>query len=187
MIRIGSIEQIDYAAKRVRVRSGKVLTNWLNWRTARAGTTKTWEPPSLGEQVMILSPSGVLENGIVMPSIYCEQFDAPSSNPDLHLTRYPDGAEISYNHATGALIATGIKTATVVASTSVTLDTPLTKVTGELEVDGMITYHNGMTGDAGGAANSITINGNLIHTGGQLSSNGIVLHTHTHPGVGGPQ
>jgi phage baseplate assembly protein V len=135
---------------------------------------------------MILSPSGVLDNGIVMHSIYSDEFDAPSVNPDLHLREYPDGAKISYNHATGALVATGIQTAVVEASSQVTLDTPHVRITGTLEVDGMLTYHNGMTGEAGEADNSITITGNLIHAGGQLSSNGIVLHTHTHPGTGGP-
>lgn len=186
MIRIGSILDIDYAARLVRVKSGKLDSNWLEWRPSRAGTTKTWDPPSIGEQVMILSPSGVIENGIVMPSIYCDDFDAPSDDPALHMTEYPDGATISYNHSTGELIAHGVKTALVEASTQVTLDTPHVRITGTLEVDGMLTYHNGMTGEAGDADNSITINGNLIHIGGELSSNGIVLHTHTHPGTGGP-
>ncbi|MFQ6333192.1 phage baseplate assembly protein V [Methylophilus sp. 3sh_L] len=186
MIRFGSIEQIDFAAKRVRVRSGNVLTNWLQWRVGRAGRTKEWDPPDIGEQVMIFSPSGVIENGIVTPSIYCDDFDASSSDPNVHMREYPDGARISYNHSTGELIAHGVKTALVEASTQVTLDTPHVHLTGALEVDGPIIYHNGMTGVAGDADNSITINGNLIHTGGILSSNGIVLHTHTHPGTGGP-
>lgn len=186
LIRFGSIEQIDYAARRVRVKTGNLLTNWLRWRAGRAGTTKEWDPPSIGEQVMILSPSGVIENGIVMPSMYCDEFDAPSANPALHITEYPDGAKISYNHDTGALVATGIKTGLIQADTKITLDTPETIVTGSLEVMKMLTYHNGMTGEAGDADNSITITGNLIHIGGELSSNGIVLHTHTHPGTGGP-
>jgi len=186
IIRLGSIEEIDYAKKRVRVRSGKLLTNWLQWRVGRAGSTKKWEPPSIGEQVMILSPSGVIENGIVSPSIYCDQYDSPSINPALHVTEYPDGAKISYNHATGALEATGIKTGLIKAETRITLDTPHTIVTGALEVMKMLTYRNGMTGYAGESDNSITISGNLIHTDGVLSSQGIVLSTHHHPGTGGP-
>lgn len=186
LIRFGSIEQIDYAARRVRVKTGNLLTNWLHWRAGRAGTTKEWDPPSVGEQVMILSPSGVIENGIVIPSMYCDEFDAPSANPNVHMRQYPDGAAMMYNHATGAMVISGIKTLLVQASEKITFDTPLVKNTGAVEVEGMLTYKNGMTGYAGLSDYSITITGNLIHAGGVLSSNGIVLHTHTHPGTGGP-
>lgn len=193
IIRFGTIAQIDYGEKKVRVQTGDILTNWLNWRVARAGTTRTWNPPTVGEQVMILSPSGELANGLVMPSIYSDEYDAPSADENLHTTHYPDGAVVSYNHATGELIASGIQTGLIQASTSITLDTPMTYLTGQLEVEGLVTYHNGMQGNAGNTGNSVSltgavnINGALIQNGGQLSSNGIVLHTHTHPGTGGPQ
>lgn len=201
MIRLGTVAAVDHAARRVRVQSGELLTQWLKWITPRAGNTRTWDPPTIDEQVMILSPSGVLENGLVMPSVFSDAHDAPSISPDEHVTLYPDGARVAYNHATGALTATGITTALVQAAESVTADTPMThatgnvKIDGTLEVDGLITYHSGMRGEAGGGGGSaIVINGNLIHEDGVLQSNGVVLHTHTHGGVqpgggntGGPQ
>jgi phage baseplate assembly protein V len=122
LIRIGTVFAIDHGARRVRVKSGGVDTNWLKWRVGRAGATRTWDPPTIGEQVMILSPSGVLDNGIVMPSIFSDEFDAPSDNPDEHVVDYPDGARITYNHESGALSATGIKTAAVVASDEIRLE-----------------------------------------------------------------
>ena len=181
MIRIGTIAEVDHAARRVRVQSGLLLTDWLKWRAGRAGATRTWNPPTVGEQVMVLSPSGELANGIVIPSIYSDEHDAPSGDADMHVIVFPDGATITYNHQTGALAATGIKTALVSAETSITLDTPLTHITGQCAIDDLLTYGNGITGTGGDYGNHIV--GNFDHVGGNLISNGIVVHSHHHNGV----
>lgn len=186
LIRIGTIIEVDHANARCRVQLGAIESNWLAFIAQRAGNTQTWSPPTIGEQVIVFSPSGEPANGIVFTGIYSNAHAAPSANPNEHVTQYPDGARISYNHVTGALIAQGIKTGLIQAESMITLDTPMTKITGQLEVEELITYHNGMTGDAGTHGGAVTINGNLIHNGGVLQSNNIVLHTHTHPGTGGP-
>lgn len=183
MIRTGRIAAVDHAGPRVRVQSGDLLTEWLPWQTRRAGNTRTWDPPTVGEQVMVLSPSGEPAAGMVIPALYCQDHPAPDNSPDTHVTEYPDGARISYNHATGALAASGIQTGAIQAAVSVTLDTPLTHCTGKLTVDDLLTYGNGIAGTAG--INNNIINGQLTHVGGDLSSNGIVLHTHTHLGDSG--
>ena len=79
------------------------------------------------------------------------------------------------------ITASGIQTATIQAAVSITLDTPLVHCTGELMVDDLLTYGNGIAGTGGENDNIIT--GDFTHTTGNLSSNGIVLHTHTHTGV----
>lgn len=184
MIRTGRVADVDHAGPRVRVQSGDLLTEWLPWQTRRAGNTRTWDPPTIGEQVMILSPSGEPAAGIVIPALYCHDHPAPDASPNTHVIQFPDGAIIGYDHASHALDITGIATVRVVASESITLDTPYTRVTGQLEIDGLITYHSGMVGEGGGG-NAVTITGDFVHEQGVLASNGIVLHTHTHPGDSG--
>lgn len=184
MIRTGRVAVVDHAGPRVRVQSGDLITDWLPWQTRRAGNTRTWDPPTVGEQVMILSPSGEPAAGIVIPALYCLDHPAPDASPDTHVIAFPDGARIAYDHAAHALDITGVTTVRVVAAESVTLDTPYTHITGQMEVDGLITYHSGMVGEGGGG-NAVTITGDFVHDQGVLSSNGIVLHTHTHPGDSG--
>ena len=186
VIRPGVIAAVDYARALVRVKSGALLTDWLPWLVHRAGKTRTWDPPTAGEAACVLSASGDPAAGIVLPALYTAQNPPPSSSPDEHLVVYPDGARILYNHATGALSATGIKTALIEASESVTVDCPESVFTGNVTVRGRLTYQGGMTGSNNGAA-AATITGAVTQTGGALSSNGIVLSTHTHPGTGGPQ
>ena len=152
LVRLGRIAAVDHDAARCRVQTGGNLTGWLPWLAQRAGTTRTWCPPTVGEQVIILSPSGEPAGGIVLTGLYSELVEAPSTASAEHITEYPDGARIAYNLATGAMSITGIQ--------SLTIDCP-----------------------------QITITGAITQTGGNLSSNGIVLHTHKHGGVmsGGSQ
>ena len=59
-------------------------------------------------------------------------------------------------------------------------------------VEQLLTYQAGLSGT--GSAAGTTISGNISHSGGELSSNGVALHAHQHSGVkaggdcsGGPQ
>lgn len=181
VLRIGTIEQIDHAGARVRVRSGDIVTAWLPWLVWRAGTTSSWSAPTVGEQVLILAPSGDLACAVVLPALYTDARPAPSSNPSQHVIRYPDGATFSYDHATGQADISGVTLVTVHATGAVVIDAPATTVTGTLTVEGLLTYQSGLAGTGGGAGTTIT--GNITQSGGQITSNGIALATHTHGGV----
>ncbi|WP_434629444.1 phage baseplate assembly protein V [Chromobacterium sp. CV08] len=210
LIRFGTIAEVDHASRRVRVKSGGLTSNWMPWGASRAGQTRDWEPPTPGEQVVLLCPSGDPAGGVALLALYSDQFDAPSGSPDEHLRVYPDGARVLYNHATGALTVSGTKTATVQAAERVTLDVPETLITGNVTINGRLTvlgdvmakakatisglfsYLAGMAGQGGAGGASTTITGNITHQGGALSSNGVTLHSHTHPdphggNVGTPQ
>lgn len=98
LIRIGTIDQIDVEQTRVRVKSGENLTGWLPWITARAGTTKNWNPPTLGEQVVLLSPCGDLSQALVLGSLNSDENPAPQNSADLYHVAMPDGTHLTYNH-----------------------------------------------------------------------------------------
>ena len=181
LLRPGTVETVDHGAARVRIRTGELVTDWLPWFVWRAGATSTWSAPTVGEQVLLLAPSGDLAAAIVLPSLYSDAHPAPSTSPNEHVIEFPDGAVITYNHAAGTLTAAGIKTLTIEAATAVTLDTPAALITGTLTVEGLLTYQAGLAGTGGGAGT--TISGSITQTGGALSSNGVVLSTHTHTGV----
>lgn len=200
LVRLGTVAAVDHGNARCRVQLGALLTQWLPWHSIRAGNTRTWSPPTVGEQVMVFSPSGEIAAGIVLTGIYTESHDQPSSSADDHVIAFPDGARISYDHATGHLQVSGIKTATVQASEHVTVDCPENTITGNvlikgtLTVEDLLTYQNGLRGHGGNSGNGNVLTGDFTHTDGNLISNGIVLHTHTHSGVqsggsntGGPQ
>lgn len=198
LIRIGTIAHVDLAdtgAPRVRVQDGQLLTDWLPFGSMRAGTARVWSAPTVGEQVIMLSPSGELASAVVFGSLFCAGIQAPSADPHDHIIDFADGTSVSHNDATGAMVFTGMKTVllqasesvtinttemTVNASGSVTHNTPATTSTGKLTSQGLFTYQSGMTGSAGSGGAGTNITGPITQSGGNVSSNGVVLHTHTH-------
>lgn len=99
LVRLGSVEEVDHARSRARVRMGNLLTDWLPVMTARAGGDRTWWHLDAGEQVLVLSPGGDLAHGLVLGSLYQSDHPAPSDDPDLHRTEYKDGTVIEYHRA----------------------------------------------------------------------------------------
>lgn len=91
ILRYGVVYAVDLDGALVQVDVGGIVTDWLPWRTPRAGRTRVWHPPEVGEQVMVLSPSGDLGQGMVLAGVYSDEFPAPSTDPDVHLADYLDG------------------------------------------------------------------------------------------------
>lgn len=106
IVRLGTIADVDVAAARVRVKSGSVTTAWLPWVALRAGTSKEWDPPTEGEQVVLLSPSGVLTQGVALVGLFSEANPANGNAANLHRRTYPDGAVIEYDSTAKHLRAT---------------------------------------------------------------------------------
>lgn len=189
LLRIGTIHSVDHERRRAKVKTGHIVTGWLAWLERRAGTTTTWDPPTVGEQCIVLSPSGELAQGVIIYGVPSNIIDTPSHADNEHVMRFPDGATFVYDHAASHLHIAGIKSATVDAAetllfkagTSVTFDTPIVHDTGKHTTDDLLTYGNGLAGTGGDNGTSIT--GNIAHQQGDLASNGIVLHTHVHTGV----
>lgn len=74
---IGQIAEVNPRKARVRVRAGAITTGWLPFATLRAGPDRTWHAPEVGEQVLVVSPGGDLNQGVVVGSLYRDQFPPP--------------------------------------------------------------------------------------------------------------
>lgn len=142
LIRLGTIEQVDHEAVRVRVKSGDNVTAWLRWISFRAGTTRDWDPPTVGEQVMIFSPGGDLAAGIVMTGLNSDTHSAPSADPGVWLREFPDGAVVAYNHENSELTITLPGNATVTAPEGITLNANIA-IDGNLQVSGNTAFDGG--------------------------------------------
>ncbi|WP_113633127.1 phage baseplate assembly protein V [Pectobacterium peruviense] len=186
--RVGVVTHVNTDDALCRVQTGEMTTGWLNWLTRRAGRSRDWWAPSIGEQVLILSIGGELDTAFVLPGIYSDDNPAPSVSADAYHVSFPDGAVVEYEPATGALTVSGIKTADITASESLTATVPLVTVRAStritLDTPEVVCTNKLITGtlevQQGGE-----MRGNIQHSGGSLSSNGKVLHTHKHPGDSG--
>lgn len=99
LLRVGSIAHVELAQKpRVRVQIGDILTAWIPAATLRAGASKTWNPPTVGEQVLVVSPSGDLASAFAVLAINSNHYPAPCTEANITRDVFPDGAQIDYDH-----------------------------------------------------------------------------------------
>lgn len=167
LIRTGTVTEVDRDNWLCRVKTGELETNWINWLTLRAGNSRTWWKPSVGEQVVLFSLGGNLETAFALPAVYSNQFPPPSRSEDGSVTEYPDGGWFEYEPETGRWYVRGIKSMVIEAADNITFKT------GEFVVEADTTRIN----------SEVVINGGVTQGGGPMSSNGIVVDKHGHDKV----
>lgn len=103
MIRIGRVASVDLAQGTVTVAygdpdddDGEVESPPLIWGSSRAGSTRVWIPPSVGEQVVFLCPEGELGMAVPVASLWSDANPAPG-NSARALILFDDGAELAYD------------------------------------------------------------------------------------------
>lgn len=161
LIRVGVVTQVDHLMTVARVQTGGLQTDWIRWGVDRAAGAVSWWAPEVGEPVILLAPDGALENAVIAFSLYSQAVQPPDSGKTSHVVRYPDGAEFSYDPASGALSETGLKSVFTDVGGTMTLNL------GRLIIN----------------AGEIIVNGPVTQGGGNMSSNGVIVHTHEHTGV----
>lgn len=195
MLRVGNIRAVRTSPPGVRVAFGGCVSDWLPWGTSRAGNRRDWTMPNVGEQVLVFAPFGDPTQAVVGPSIFQDDFSAPTTDPNKDVTVFPDGTTFEYNSGSNTYTQTiagsgnwvfnlknaqiNTETATVTAETSVTLDTPTTTCTGDLIVEKNLTM--------GGGSNTATFNGSVEFIGSSVKHNGTNIgatHVHTEQGDG---
>lgn len=195
LLRTGIVTAVDAENALCTVESGDNTLFDRPWLTLRAGKSKTWNPPTVGEQVLIFSPGGDLSQALILTGLYYNLNAAPSQNLDETKTEYPDGSIISYNHATHTADVTLCQGATlnINAPTKITITSDKTDITTELEVFGNSTFNgtvhitDAITADSTlsvtGAAtllSTLNVTDNII-TLADVVAGVVTLLTHGHP------
>lgn len=185
LIRTGIVSEVDKVNWLCRVKTGDLETNWINWLTLRAGNTRTWWKPSVGEQVVLLSLGGNLETAFALPAIYSEAFPPPDYSEDGSTTVFKDGGWFQYEPESGQLLIRNIKSVLIEASDKIELNTAQFVVNAEQTRLNSPTVITGDTAIHGGTVlnGGAKINGDVTQGGGQMSSNSVVVDDHDHGGV----
>ncbi len=159
LIRFGTIASVDLGAARCVVTlDDAAATGPIRWFEARAGATRTWSPPSIGEQVMVLCAGGEIGAAVALRGIASDA-NPPAGNSLVENITFSDGAVLSYDPAAHALAfalpAGG--TMAITAPGGVT-------ITGDLTINGDATATGTVTGQADVVAAGISGKGH--HHGG---------------------
>ena len=186
LIRLGQIKTVTAAKPymTVTVQIDEITTAPIRYLNLRAGNDKTWDPPSIGEEVIVLSPCGVLEMGIAVGGLNNADNPALSTDLNKNIRMFSDGCLISYDtqsHALEAILPSG-GTAVLTATGGVTINADTT-INGNLQINGS----TAMTGNntVGG---SQMVQGSSHSTGhfstdADVTAGPISLKTHKTSGV----
>jgi len=103
LIRIGKVARVDVENSSVQIQIGTLLTKPLPWLEHAAGETRTRRVPSIGEQVVVLSMSGELNNGVVLTGLNQQRYPTLSAPATEEQHVFSDGTSITYNTETHEL------------------------------------------------------------------------------------
>lgn len=177
LIQVGTVAAADYERAKLKIKIGDITTDWLPWFTHRASNDTTWWAPEVGEQVIVLAPSGELHQAVILPAIYQAAHPAIDNNENISKTVYKDGTFTKYdreNHVLTVDVNSAGKVEVIIGASTITMiDTTIELKNGASTItitDASIEHNNGastttITGDqiehkSGGS--SILITGSSI-------------------------
>lgn len=185
MIRYGIISELDAAkgVARVKFEEDDIVSDWLRISVPNASGNKDESWYDVNEPVWCMMDENA-ETGIIAGSYYHEGNTPPVGDKDVRSTTFPDGTKVSYNRSTSELKVECVGPVTIVctdarveASGTVTVDTPDSTFTGNVQIDGDLSFGGNATGQG-----SLHVIGE-IESDTQVKVGLINLTTHKHLGV----
>lgn len=145
LVREGKVIAVDPGKGLVKVDLGDeenpLPTPWIKW-SERAGARKTWNPPSVGEIMAVLSPDGEISTrSRAMPGGFAGANGAPSADGDAMAGSL--GAVSWVVTGSSATVTVGGCTAVLTAS-GLEVTGGFIKVVGDLTATGGTFTHNGV-------------------------------------------
>ncbi|MBX9873335.1 MAG: phage baseplate assembly protein V [Beijerinckiaceae bacterium] len=111
LLREGRVESVDPETGTAEVDMNGLRSDKLSW-SQRAGSIRDWDPPSQGERVLVLNPSGDPGLGIIFPGGYSDAFPQP----------HRQAGEFFKQVGASSILMTGEKLVLTVGGSSFTLE-----------------------------------------------------------------
>tara|TARA_R110002167_G_scaffold12963_4_gene54861 strand:- start:9201 stop:9776 length:576 start_codon:yes stop_codon:yes gene_type:complete len=165
LLRVGLVVSVDLEAGKAVVSFGEQTTPPIDWMMV-VGDTTIWIPPTVGQQVVVLSPEGDVDQGIILNGLPSSLF-APLFLGLKNAIRFADGAQVSYDPEANvlALETPGSVNITAPGGVNITGDTV---ITGDVQISGDVHTPKTVTGDTDVIAAGKSGKGHK-HTGGTIS------------------
>lgn len=115
-LREGRITEVFPDEGMAKVDAGGVISKKVPW-LQRAGAIREWSPPTIGERVILISPSGEPGQGMILPGGYTDEFAAPHDKGgekvvtigDVTITQTDSAFVIAAGGVTVTISASGLK------------------------------------------------------------------------------
>ncbi|ANI16768.1 phage baseplate protein [Pseudomonas citronellolis] len=165
------VAAVDLAAARVRVTDGEWTSAWVRWHDLAAGQARHWRAPTLGEQGVLFSPSGVVETGTFVPGLFGSAGPAADNRDHVDVWRFPDGGSLVYDWAASRYsieLPSGSVTVKVGGVQVLVDDASVSVQAGQITLQGEVAIQG-----------NLAVQGNITSTGSIMDTTGNSNH-HTH-------
>ncbi|MFL9560684.1 phage baseplate assembly protein V [Acinetobacter baumannii] len=189
LIRFGTIKTVNPSKPipLVTVDLDDIVTPEIRFFNARSGDDSTWDPPSLGEEVMVISPCGEIgPTSVVFYGLYNNEHPAPSDDLNQKIRVFADGCIIAYDisaHQLSAILPSGGK-AIVTAHGGITVNGDTT-INGNLQINGSTAMTGNNTVGGSQLVQGSSHSTGAFSTEADVKAGSISLKEHKHPGDSG--
>lgn len=134
--RTGKVVEVDHAKGLARVelsrQGGKpFLSPWMPWQEVASGGIKSHIPPTVGEQVTVVSENGDLTDAEISMSVPSNANPRPHDGPEAVITKGESRVVIGDDEVS-------------IASTTICCDATTIRLLGDVEIEGGRLTHNGV-------------------------------------------
>ena len=155
---------VDLAASppACRVSTGDWTSAWVRWHSVAAGKARHWRSPSLGEQGVLLNPSGQAGMGTFVPGLYGDAGPPPDNRDYVEVWRFDDGGSLVYDWQAKSYTITlprGTVTIAVGGNSAVVTDRAATVTAGAIDLTGPVRINGTLN-----VTSDITGLGKIIYT-----------------------
>lgn len=189
LIRFGTIKTINPSKPipLVTVDLDDIVTPEIRFFNARSGNDSTWDPPSLNEEVMVISPCGEIgPTSVVFYGLYNNEHPALSDDLNQKIRVFADGCIIAYDisaHELSAILPSGGK-AIVTADGGITVNGDTT-INGNLQINGSTAMTGNNTVGGSQLVQGSSHSTGAFSTEADVKAGSISLKGHKHPGDSG--
>ncbi len=161
VFREGRVTAVDGTAGTAEVDMNGLPSDKLSW-SARAGSSKEWDPPAVGERVLVANPSGEPGLGIILAGGFSD--DNPQNHDKAGEYRRSLGGNSVLMTQDKIVYSTGEATITIDKSGAATISAK------SITLDGKVSMPKGFTAKAGAGSNIAGVVEGELHTTGDISS-----------------
>lgn len=189
LIRFGTIKTVNPSKPipLVTVDLDDIVTPEIRFFNARSGDDSNWDPPSLEEEVMVISPCGEIgPTSVVFYGLYNNEHPAPSDDLNHKIRVFADGCVIAYDisaHQLSAILPSGGK-AIVTADGGITVNGDTT-INGNLQINGSTAMTGNNTVGGSQLVQGSSHSTGAFSTEADVKAGSISLKEHKHPGDSG--
>ena len=153
-----------------RVSDGEWTSAWVRWHNQAAGKARHWRVPSMGEQGVLLSPSGDVSQGTFVPGLYGDAGPAPDTRDHVERWLFEDGGSLTYDWEAkrySIVLPSGSVEIEVGGSAATVTDNAVVVTSGAIVLDGDVTiYGEVLINGALRVSSDILGGGSIIDTAG---------------------